>query len=99
MARLRGARIAVNAPNSATNVLLQSAGFQQLSRQVASGLYAQIRMASYREKPERQPRMTTQRCASTFQGTRRAGTSITGMKRGMRREIVERAVGGQVTWR
>ena len=99
MARLRGARIAVNAPNPASNVLLQSAGFQQLSRQVASGLYAQILMASYREKPERQPRMTTQRCASTFRGTRRAGTSITGMKRGMRREIVERAVGGQVTWR
>lgn len=73
MARLKGARIMVAAPNTATNLLLQSAGFQQESRRVASRIIPQLRMDSYRDKT---PSMTTRRTLSTFKGTSRAGTEI-----------------------
>lgn len=63
----------VAAPNTATNLLLQSAGFQQESRRVASRIMPQLRMDSYRSKT---PSMTTLRTLSTFKGTRRAGTEI-----------------------
>lgn len=73
MARLKGARIMVSAPNTATNILLQSTGFQQESRRLASRIMPQLRMDSYRGKP---PTMSTSRTLSTFKGTRRAGTEI-----------------------
>lgn len=63
----------VAAPNTATNILLQSAGFQQESRRAASRIMPQLRMDSYRSKP---PSMTTYRTLSTFDGTCRAGTEI-----------------------
>lgn len=71
MARLKGAKIMVAAPNAATNIVMQSAGFQQESRRVASRIIP--RMDSYRGKP---PSMTTYRTLSSFKGTRRAGTEI-----------------------
>lgn len=71
MARLKGAKIMVAAPNAATNLVMQSAGFQQESRRVASRIMPQLRMDSYRP-----PSMTTCRTLSTFNGTRRAGTEI-----------------------
>lgn len=73
MARLKGAKIMVAAPNAATNLVMQSAGFQQESRRVASRIMPQLRMGSYRGNP---PTMTTYRTLSTFNGTRRAGTEI-----------------------
>ena len=73
MARLKGAKVMVAAPNMATNLLLQSSGFQQESRRVASRIMPQLRMDSYRTK---QPTMTTYRTLGTFNGTRRAGTEI-----------------------
>lgn len=73
MAGLKGARIMVAAPNAATNLLLQSPGFQQESRRVASRIMPQLRMDSYRSKP---PVMTTYRTLGTFKGTSRAGTEI-----------------------
>lgn len=73
MARLKGAKIMVAAPNAATNLVMQSAGFQQESRRVAMQIMPQLRMDSYRVKP---PTMTTCRTLSTFHGTRRAGTEI-----------------------
>lgn len=73
MARLKGAKIMVAAPNAATNLVMQSAGFQQESRRVASQIMPQLRMDSYRAKP---PSMTTYRTLGTFNGTRRAGTEI-----------------------
>ena len=73
MARLKGAKIMVAAPNAATNIVMQSAGFQQESRRVASQLMPQLRMDSYKGKP---PSMTTCRTLTTFKGTRRAGTEI-----------------------
>lgn len=73
MARLKGAKIMVAAPNAATNIVMQSAGFQQESRRVASQIMPQLRMDSYRGKP---PYMTTYRTLSSFKGTRRAGTEI-----------------------
>lgn len=73
MATLKGARIMVAAPNAATNLLLQSTGFQQESRRIAMRIMPQLRMDSYRGK---QPSMTTYRTLGTFNGTRRAGTEI-----------------------
>lgn len=73
MAKLKGAKIMVAAPNAATNLVMQSAGFQQESRRVASRIMPQLQMDSYRGKP---PTMTTYRTLSTFNGTRRAGTEI-----------------------
>lgn len=73
MARLKGAKIMVAAPNTATSLLMQSAGFQQESRRIATRIMPQLRMDSYRGKP---PTMTTCRTLSTFNGTRRAGTEI-----------------------
>lgn len=73
MARLKGAKIMVAAPNAATNLVMQSAGFQQESRRVASRIIPQLQMDSYRSQP---PSMTTYRTLSTFNGTRRAGTEI-----------------------
>lgn len=73
MARLKGAKIMVAAPNAATNLVLQSAGFQQESRRVAAQIMPQLRTDSYRGKP---PTMTTYRTLSTFNGTHRAGTEI-----------------------
>lgn len=73
MARLKGAKIMVAAPNTATNIVMQSAGFQQESRRIASRIMPQLRMDSYRSKP---PTMTTRRTLSSFNGTRRAGTEI-----------------------
>lgn len=63
----------VAAPNAATNLVLQSPGFQQESRRAASRMMPQLRMDSYRGKP---PTMTTYRTLSSFKGTRRAGTEI-----------------------
>ena len=73
MARLKGAKIMVAAPNAATNLVLQSAGFQQESRRAASQIMPRLRMDSYRGKP---PTMTTYRTLGSFNGTRRAGTEI-----------------------
>lgn len=73
MARLKGAKIMVAAPNAATNIVMQSAGFQQESRRVASRIMPRLRMDSYRGKP---PSMTTYRTLGGFKGTRRAGTEI-----------------------
>lgn len=73
MARLKGAKIMVAAPNAATNLVMQSAGFQQESRRVASRIMPQLRMDSYRGGS---PTMTTYRTLGTFNGTRRAGTEI-----------------------
>nr|DAL05826.1 MAG TPA: hypothetical protein [Caudoviricetes sp.] len=73
MARLKGAKIMVAAPNAATNLVMQSAGFQQESRRIASRIMPQLRMDSYKG---RQPSMTTYRTLGTFNGTRRAGTEI-----------------------
>ena len=73
MARLKGARIMVAAPNAATNLVMQSAGFQQESRRVASRIMPRLRTDPYRAKP---PSMTTYRTLSAFNGTRRAGTEI-----------------------
>lgn len=74
MARLRGAKIMVAAPNAATNLVLQSAGFQQESRRVASQMMPQLQMDAYRDR--KKPSMTTCRTLSSFKGTRRAGTEI-----------------------
>ena len=63
----------VAAPNTATNLVMQSAGFQQESRRIASQIMPQLRMDSYRDKP---PAMTTYRTLSAFNGTHRAGTEI-----------------------
>lgn len=73
MARLKGAKIMVAAPNAATNLVMQSAGFQQESRRVAMQIMPQLQMDSYSGKA---PTMTTYRTLSTFAGTRRAGTEI-----------------------
>lgn len=74
MARLRGAKIMVAAPNVATNLVLQSAGFQQESRRVASQMMPQLQMDAYRDR--KKPSMTTYRALSSFKGTHRAGTEI-----------------------
>lgn len=63
----------VAAPNTATNLILQSAGIQQESRRIASRIMPRLRMDSYRGQP---PSMTTSRTLSGFKGTRRAGTEI-----------------------
>ena len=74
MARLKGAKIMVAAPNAATNIVMQSAGFQQESRRVASQMKPQLQMDAYRDG--KKPSMTTYRTLSSFNGTRRAGTEI-----------------------
>lgn len=74
MARLKGAKIMVAAPNTATNLVLQSPGFQQESRRVASQIIPQLQMDAYRDG--KKPSMTTYRTLSSFKGTRRAGTEI-----------------------
>lgn len=74
MARLRGAKIMVAAPNAATNLVLQSPGFQQESRRVASQMMPQLQMDAYRDR--KKPSMTTYRMLSSFKGTHRAGTEI-----------------------
>ena len=74
MARLRGAKIMVAAPNAATNLVLQSPGFQQESRRIASQMMPQLQMDAYRDR--KKPSMTTYRTLSSFKGTHRAGTEI-----------------------
>lgn len=74
MAQLRGAKIMVAAPNAATNLVLQSPGFQQESRRVASQMMPQLQMDAHRDG--KKPSMTTYRTLGSFKGTRRAGTEI-----------------------
>lgn len=64
----------VDAPNAATNLLLQSPGFQQESRRVASRMMPRLQMDAHRDG--RKPSMTTYRTLCGFNGTRRAGTEI-----------------------
>ncbi len=79
MARRKGLTIMVSAPNQATNTLLTSAGFQKRTREVASEMMPALKMASYRSGKRYQPKMRTLPVATTFRGTTRAGTTISGM--------------------
>ena len=72
MARLRGAKIMVAAPNAATNLVLQSPGFQQESRRVASQMMPQLQMDAYRDR--KNPSMTPYSTLSSFKGPHLAGT-------------------------
>lgn len=74
MAQLRGAKIMVAAPNAATNLVLQSPGFQQESRRVASQMMPRLQMDAYRDG--KKPSMATYRTLGSFKGTHRAGTEI-----------------------
>ncbi len=100
MAQPRGfVKVMVAAPNQATNILLNTPGFQQETRKVAASLMPAIQMASYRESARRQPTMVTRQSISRFNGTVRGGTIIKGRQAGMRLQVVKNALGNKVTYR
>lgn len=105
MALLKGARIAVNAPNSATNRLLTSSGVQAACRSQAQILAQQMFSAAARsdmsqtEKKRRYPVLMTMQIATTFKGTTRSGAAIKGNQWGLRKQDVESALGNKVTWK
>ncbi len=99
MARAKGfVKVMVAAPNEATNKLLNSEGVKKATRQAATGVYAKLAANSAKEKPYRQPTMSTVANLSKFRGTTRAGTSIKGRERGMRLSIVKKSCGKGFTF-
>ena len=105
MASLKGLRIAVNAPNAATNNLLTSPGMIAECRQQAAGIAQRVRSAVSRsdinpaEKKRRYPVVRTMSIATSFKGTVRGGASIHGQQWALRRKDVENAMGRDVEWK
>jgi hypothetical protein len=106
MASLKGLRIAVNAPNAATNNLLTSPGMIAECRRQATGIAQRVGSSLSRasdigtaEKKRRYPVVRTMSVATSFKGTVRGGASVRGQKWALRRKDVENALGKDVEWK
>lgn len=92
-------KVMVAAPNAATNRLLTGSGVRKACRDQASRLYGVVKMNSYRDEKERQPIITDQPISAQFRGTMRSGAVIRGQRYGIRKSVVQQAVGDKVTWK
>ena len=106
MASLKGLRIAVNAPNAATNNLLTSPGIIAECRRQATGIAQRVGSSLSRstdigtaEKKRRYPVINTMSIATSFKGTIRGGAAIHGQRWALRRKDVENALGRDVEWK
>ena len=106
MASLKGLRIAVNAPNAATNNLLTSPGMIAECRRQATGIAQRVGSSLSRskdigttEKKRRYPVVRTMSIATAFKGTVRGGAAIRGQQWALRRKDVENALGKDVEWK
>ena len=106
MASLKGLRIAVNAPNAATNNLLTSPGIIAECRRQATGIAQRVGSSLSRstdigtaEKKRRYPVVRTMSIATSFKGTVRGGASVSGQRWALRRKDVENALGRDVEWK
>lgn len=106
MASLKGLRIAVNAPNAATNNLLTSPGIIAECRRQAAGIAQRVGSSLSRstdigaaEKKRRYPVIRTMSIATSFKGTIRGGASVHGQRWALRRKDVENALGRDVEWK
>lgn len=99
MAQLRGAKIAVNAPNSETNRLLTSPGIKtacvKAAIRVAAFAYSETAhdtQMSKEEKKRRYPTVASQEVAARFRGTVRSGAVVKGQQYPMRKSVVDRVM-------
>lgn len=99
MARLRGAKIAVNAPNSETNRLLTSPGIKtacmKAATRVAAFAYTETSrdtQMSKEEKKRRYPIVASEEVAARFRGTVRSGAVVKGQQYPMRKSVVDRVM-------
>ena len=106
MASLKGLKIAVNAPNAATNNLLTSPGIIADCRQQATSIAQRVGSSLSRstdigtaEKKRRHPVIRTMSIATSFKGTVRGGASVHGQRWALRRKDVENALGRDVEWK
>jgi hypothetical protein len=106
MASLKGLRVAVNAPNAATNNLLTSPGIIAECRRQATGIAQRVGSSLSRasdigtaEKKRRYPVIRTMSIATSFKGTVRGGASVHGHQWALRRKDVENAMGMDVEWK
>ena len=106
MASLKGLRIAVNAPNAATNNLLTSPGMIAECRRQATSIAQRVGSSLSRstdigatEKKRRYPVVRSMSIATSFKGTVRGGAAIRGQQWALRRKDVENAVGKGVEWK
>lgn len=106
MASLKGLRVAVNAPNAATNNLLTSPGMIAECRRQATGIAQRVSSSLSRasdigttEKKRRYPVIRTASIATSFKGTIRGGATIHGQQWALRRKDVENAMGRDVEWK
>ena len=106
MASLKGLKVAVNAPNSATNNLLTSPGLIAECRRQATGIAQRVGSSLSRatdigtaEKKRRYPVVRTMSIATSFKGTVRGGASVHGQQWALRRKDVENALGRDVEWK
>lgn len=106
MASLKGLKIAVNAPNAATNNLLTSPGIIAECRRQATGIAQRVGSSLSRstdigtaEKKRRYPVIRTMSIATSFKGTIRGGAAIHGRRWALRRKDVENALGRDVEWK
>ena len=106
MASLKGLKVAVNAPNAATNNLLTSPGMIAECRRQATGIAQRVGSSLSRstdistsEKKRRYPVVLTMSIATTFKGTIRGGAAIHGQQWALRRKDVENAMWKDVEWK
>ena len=106
MASLKGLRVAVNAPNAATNNILTSPGMIAECRRQATGIAQRVSSSLSRstdigttEKKRRYPVVRSTSIATSFKGTIRGGASIHGRQWALRRKDVENAMGKAVEWK
>ena len=106
MASLKGLRISVNAPNTATNNLLTSPGMIAECRRQATGIAQRVGSSISRatdidtaEKKRRYPVIRTMSIATSFKGTIRGGASVHGQRWALRRKDVENEMGSDVEWK
>lgn len=99
MAQLKGARIAVNAPNSDTNRILTAPGIQSACMKAASRIAAVAYSETARdtkmsmtEKKRRYPVVSSMAIAARFRGTIRSGAAVKGQQYGMRASTVEKVM-------
>lgn len=101
MASLKGAKIAVQAPNPGTNRLLTSNAVLSMCAEKAAKVQARVYSETTRdttmsttEKKRRYPIIEKRAIASSFKGTRRAGVIIKGQQWGIRATTAQKALKG-----
>ena len=106
MASLKGLRIAVNAPNAATNNLLTSPGMIAECRRQATSIAQRVGSSLSRstdigatEKKRRYPVVRSMSIATSFKGTVRGGAANRGQQWALRRKDVENASGKDAEWK